>query len=443
MNGKRYFGAAALCVMALALAGCGQTAGSGTESGSSEVAASEASYRSVFTQEEMESGHASFAVAEHLYVDAEITPYEKYRDGLNSYYMEQVSEEGNAEDEDFPAQMSVFGQPREEFFQKLSSAVGFDITADQLEWFAPIEGQATVQAYNEGIPGGGEDTYMLSMMWLGMEAFGLDTPVYPEMWMYDMADDGFWLNNAHNDLNYSMQYAAPQGEVESLLSEGEILGWKDALEDLTGRTISDTWDGIQLTGERLEEISAAHPDMSAELDGWDYGTVDGYFFYYDMDGLPVEGLNLSYELKEGETATDAARACMTQDEDNNTLSALYQLGPLVVTDGERLLALEITSTRRAGDVYKEDQDIISPSDALATVAEYYNTQLLLDDVTVTDVRLIYAAYFTDPSEGTVDNAFLPFWKFTTYSADTGSSYEFVIDAVSGDVIVAGNYLENK
>ena len=48
--------------------------------------------RAELTQEEIESGHASFQMDENLVVDADITPKEKYAQGLASYYIKVFSE---------------------------------------------------------------------------------------------------------------------------------------------------------------------------------------------------------------------------------------------------------------------------------------------------------------------------------------------------------------
>ncbi|RKI19658.1 hypothetical protein D7V82_22810, partial [bacterium 1xD8-6] len=49
-------------------------------------------YRDSFTEEEKANGTAKFDLMENVTVNAEITPAEKYKDGLKKYYMKHFYE---------------------------------------------------------------------------------------------------------------------------------------------------------------------------------------------------------------------------------------------------------------------------------------------------------------------------------------------------------------
>ena len=51
-----------------------------------------ATYRDSFTEEEKASGTAKFDLMENVTVDVQITPAEKYKDGLKKYYMKTYFE---------------------------------------------------------------------------------------------------------------------------------------------------------------------------------------------------------------------------------------------------------------------------------------------------------------------------------------------------------------
>ncbi len=59
-------------------------------------------------------------------------------------------------------------------------------------------------------------------------------------------------------------------------------------------------------------------------------------------------------------------------------------------------------------------------------------------MTITEVRLVYAPYFTDPADGEMENVYRPFWKVTAYDESKEDTALFVFDAVSGDVAVYGD-----
>ena len=94
--------------------------------------------------------------------------------------------------------------------------------------------------------------------------------------------------------------------------------------------------------------------------------------------------------------------------------------------------MELDNFRDKGDIYKESMDIMTSEEVLKKIISYYKTKLLLDDVIITDIRLIYSGGFTDGEDGPVDNIFCPFWKVTVYDKEESKNKIFVYDAMTGE-----------
>ena len=413
-----------LCVLIL-LSGCavtetGDTVGTegtmGTEGGSQE-----ADYRTEFTDSELAEGYASFAVSEHLVVDAEITPYDKYADGLNSYYMTQCYEEGDVGDaESFLEEATIFGRQQDEFWELFSDASGVGISRSILEYGMT---ESYGYAFNEGLTGENGLGYFVLMNWMSFGA-GVWEPhaYYPMVSLVVSEEDNPAVQGSYDTyiMKSVLDYGGELAFADSTSLAAELKG---TLEELTGRRISDVWDCVAVTNEAVSTYAALE-------DGFEEYYC--FYFYYDLDGLGIEDLSLSYEMQDGESCTDGARYS-TLDE-SSVLVSLNEVAQVVAVGESGILWMQISSGRDKGGVYKEGLSVVPPSELLATVKEYYDTQLLVEDVTITQVRLVYSGYFTDGADGEIDNAFRPFWKVQAYDANEGSRRTFVFDAVSGELL---------
>ncbi len=179
---------------------------------------------------------------------------------------------------------------------------------------------------------------------------------------------------------------------------------------------------MAVSSEIIEEAGLDNNDFSNEY--------YSYSFYYEIDGVPVDNIGMTYELKDGETCTLEAR--YTSEATGSVLNSQSENAQQIIIGENGLLYLFISHLRDAGDVYREAQEIISPSEVLSKLADYYDTQVMTDTVTITEMRLVYSGYFTDGEDGEIDNAYLPFWKVTVYDESLDCYMEFVYDAVTGE-----------
>ena len=422
---KRLIGTALFCLMGL-LTAC--ASGGGTEA---DTAGND--YRQEFTDSELEEGYASFAIADHLSIDAELTPKELYQDGLNSYYMEDVYEEGDISDLD-ASECTLFGLSQEEFVSKLSGELGASYEWEDLEWENAGEGSAlSGSIYGE--------TGMEYTLWIHL-SYGavLQNPgaCHPELYIRETEADE---DPEYYSVYYMQQYLKDSSGECTFTdnSKEEAESWKSRIEEMTGRTLCDTWDvyaGNEENRNELVSVLEAQGDNTSEYSAMD--EFMAYLFYYDIDGLPFDNLYLSYTMKDNETCTSEARYGSSDDSSN--LQAVSENAQWVIINEDGPVRLDMDSFRYSGEIYKEDQTVISASEILGKIASYYDTKLLADEVTITQMRLVYSGYFTDGADGIIDTAICPYWKITIYDAAQGANLLFVYDAITGEVLKEAIYV---
>ncbi len=455
------------CVLAIGLvglAGCGQQGaenGAGTQGGSgsteqpseseeseeSEKELDESALRSDFTEEELADGQADFQVSEHLYVDAEVTPADVYAGGVASYYLETFYEDGTQEE--FAAHPQIFGQAQEDFFATLSDVLGVSITADLLDYMDDEETQQIVES-TDLLPADNGASYRVGVVWKTDEALA---GRYASKSVVNTFSDDASLDDINTVMGGCERYLSPDEKEGLLLTDDELAVWRETIGELTGRIISGFCDGIHVTEENVLAISEINSLYEGNWLDWKADPADGYYFYYDLDGLLIDVLSLTYALD-----PDDPEPCADDVEVRKELSQLRGTAELqnlsllhakddrvqeLVTDGTHMMGLYLCNRYQAGEVYREAQPVLSPSVPLEAVEAYYPEEKLTADVTVTQVRLVYAAYFTDPADGEIRNAYCPFWKVVVYDENLHENRMFVFDAVSGDILVQEEELPQK
>ncbi len=425
------------------LAGCGigtQNADDGMEQETeTEEYIDPSTLRSDFTEEELANGQASFRVSRYLWVDAEVTPAETYARDFASYYVEEVAEEGTMEV--FATSPCIFAQPVDDALLSLSDVLGFSIPSDQLE-FSMSENVASFSSENLMTDDGAG--YYVYLGWTGngasAECYATEPVIQIKKNAQDADEDALTsldlLGSYFTDCEV---YLESDPEEDHILTDAEVEEWRNTLADFTGRTLSDIWDCTHVTEDKLVDLYAVHSDDYTLYQLWDFDTaLDDYSFYWDLGGLPIEYLGLTYDLEGEETYADDIPIL-----NNKILYAAQQDAQELIMDDSGLIRLWITDLYQPGEEYREAQPVVSPSVPLAAVEEYYPEKSLTDNVTITQIRLVYSTYFTDPADGEMQNAFRPFWKVLAYDESKQENTLFVFDAVSGDVVMYGESLANR
>ena len=391
-------------------------------------------YRDSFTEEEKASGAAKFDLMENVTVDVQITPAEKYKDGLKKYYMKTYFETTVLKDR------KVFADNPILYGKKLSKVM--DIVSEEME--------AEFQSKKPEVDI--SDPYILSAEDVFRDKKGAD---YSFNVFWDTGEEEFdytkrlYCPQMHTELQNGLSGVPTAYEIVERLKDYrniEVSFLKDKnkkgmelkafLEKLLGRDLSDSWECIPVTEESVELLNKAFKDvsLSAHIDlkqGEEYCV---YRYYYDVKGFPFADLCLEYDVKEGETVSKIAGMSTIN---KKRLSGLSERSIICEVSQNGIVSIDTAKIRMEGDVYKKAEKVISPDTALQKVKNYYGKQIIRKPITVTEMSIVYTGYFTDGSEGEIQPTVAPFWRVRVYNNDVDGSKYFVYDAFTGEAIAEG------
>ncbi len=393
-------------------------------------------YRSEFTEEELESGRASFQMDEKLSVDADVTPRFSYENGLSSYYLEVISEPDSEDEGAFAENITFSSHSRDEWEKFLNSLQKGRLKGKEFELDRSI-----YELKDWKYDGKNGRTYTIWAGWSGWsKKYGLDSRfntaianIFPsqgenfEINIMDMMRNCLDDCGGCNDLDFLQD---PEEMAEKT---------RGFLEEASGRKICRKYEFVpagQKNLERLHELvkkeePSSLPQIESEMDK----RIGEFIFYYDVDGLPFKNLYLKYFLQGDETADSL---CYWSSPDSGNLVGISEHAQVADVDEKGLLKIDFSNTRRPGKVYKDKRSVAGPNQILEQIKAYYGRKLMLADVTVTDMELAYTGYFSDGSEGKIQPVVSPVWIVTVYDEElkgiSGKKREFVYDAFTGECL---------
>jgi len=389
-------------------------------------------YRDIFTKEEKTTGTAEFNLTENVKIDAQVTPIDKYKNGLKKFYMKHYFETKDLNDiNEFMKKPTLFGKDLSVIMSMLSEKLSgkfykkprFDAYDNKAK---EIIARSTFQDKNGNL-------YTFNTSWgTGDDRYGYDKGVYCPIMYIRLEEKSKAMSTQieHKILQYLKDFKNMEVSfIKDKRQTGEEL--KDYLEKLLGRDLSDTWDCIPVTEESIVALNNVYQTDITHLESKQ--EYCSYRYYYDVKGFPYTESYLSYQLKEGETASKLARMSTP----NNTLIGLCNPSIMCHLSKEGIIALDINNIRMEGDVYKEAEQVVDSNAILNKIKIFYEKQILIRPVTVTEVNIVYTGYFTDGNEGEIQPTVAPFWRVKVYNNDSNGSQFFFYDAFTGEAIVEG------
>ena len=410
---------------ALILGASVQLTACGTEDGSVSRGQSD-EYRTELTKDEIKGGHVSFHMDENLVVDADVTAEEKYEKGLSSYYLKVFCETEKKSEKKFLEAPTLSLHSFEEWEKMLNKILPgkFKDKTFQLD-----KKDADIQQAYQGENG---NSYSFHVNWSNYtrgveEKTRFNTPVIKVGF-----DSGGASYEAKTVRSYVQDYHGSD-EVSFLQdAEGYIERMKEFLKEITGRSVYEGYDFSVVSKETIGMLKEAHSWMT---------TIDepeeeyaAFYFYFDIDGLPLKRLTLEYLMENDETADEL---CYWSSEPGNRLTGLSEHEQEMLIDKDGVIYLECSNMWDSGEVYKEGLSVVSPNEALKQVKEHYSRQLLKEECVVTDIGLVYSGYFSDGADGEIRPIISPFWAIKVYEGDNKSYVYFVYDAYTGECISEG------
>ncbi len=391
-------------------------------------------YRDSFTEEEKASGAAKFDLMENVTVDVQITPAQKYKDGLKKYYMKTYFETKELKDKkDFADNPILYGKKLSKVMDMVSEEMEaeFQIKKPEVDISNPY-----VFSAEDVLQDKNGEKYSYNVFWdTGEEEFDYTKRLYCPQMHTELQNGLSGVPTAYEIVERLKDYR--NIEVSFLKDKNKKgMELKAFLEKLLGRDLSDSWECIPVTEESVELLNKAYKDvnLSAHVDlkqGEEYCV---YRYYYDVKGFPFTDLCLEYDVKEGETVSKIAGMSTIN---KKRLSGLSERSIICEVSQNGIVSIDTAKIRMEGDVYKKAEKVISPDTALQKVKGYYGKQILRKPITVTEMSIVYTGYFTDGSEGEIQPTVAPFWRVRVYNNDVDGSKYFVYDAFTGEAIAEG------
>ena len=411
-----------MCLVAASLFLC--ACGGGTEPESLGE-----SGRTSFTEEELESGHASFQIEENLTVDADITPKSVWEKDYAVYDVKVFCETDKGDSvKQFRKSPLLFRHTFEEWQKALA---GLESGKFKEKRFV-LDKDDQMELDYQGDNG---RTYRFQGDWGGMQkGLSYNSPFYcafakARADLDDWEDDGVYCAieesvpgySENNDLSFLDD---PDGTAEKV---------RDVLETISGRKIHEKYVFVPVGKKNRELVQEAQPNRGYDPEGKE---VAYFEFYYDVDGLPFSQMSLNYFPESGADVDDL---CYWTNLGNNNLLGVSEHEQSAIMDENGLILLDMCNRIEPGEICREASPVINPGEVLKKVKEFYGKQLLVSSHVISGLELAYAGYFSDGSDGeAIHPVILPVWvaevrkeapaggvtktKFV-YDARTGKTYQ--------------------
>lgn len=363
------------------------------------------------TSQDLEQEHIKLKLLEKVSVDADITPYSKYKDGLSAYYLSPHTDNHKKTDiKAYRKNPVLFNQSAEKVKKLIEEFDGGKFSLEEKvkvekEWikyvvsyrnasgekkqmnctFANDKGQfAGTEFYLEGVGCSGE---------------------YSSIGKSTLKDDPFYKEE-------SFSFAACD-EVERKI--------RTLVEQITGRKLAEESYCIPITEERYHTVMKAEKEDEADFPySGEYYVV---LMHFDIDGFPWKQMDIPMMEENGMELSDDI---VLQE---GQLFAREEWRQVAAYNADGLISLELDSFWYQGATYKEKEKVCTVEDILERTKTYFEDVLLKEPVTIYNISIAYSSYFTEPEEGVIKNVVRPFWVVTYWDGEQGT--KLVFDAYSG------------
>ena len=369
-------------------------------------------------------------------VEAEITSADKYKDGLESYYIENYFEtDEDTKHEDFVNTPSLFGNDMAAIDQVCSNVAGTELS---FKWGENEvlqeneEGNIILNRFTDYL----DQNYKFTMVWeTGAKFFDYTNRLYAASVCFQPETEGN-ENIANNIegilLNSNIDYEGItiDGMDKSTIGEKYL----HFIEDLTGREIYEDYVCIPVNSESGQMVNELLKENNMDA-SYIEGEEDYYYLRYNtaINGLRYSGDSFQYELSSDETASETAKIGSLNA---TTLSGLVEWPEEIWVTKEGLHSFFINSTRGAGKIYREKTECIDSEEVIAKALTCFDTQILKDNVVIYDVELEYVGDFGKDESGVIVPILTPAW-YVEARQENGTGYRLVYNAYTGEAIYEG------
>lgn len=371
------------------------------------------------SEKEMNQEHLELELMEKVTVDAEITPYDKYKAGLSSYYIESYYEGEEASGIDVESYMAtpvIFRRDIEKVKGLIEENSNGRFTDQEIE--IGENGTLHVTALYS------DTKEKWINCWLGIEDDGRVTGT--QFW-FQVAD-----GNESNEETYAgkiMLVYYPEYDRTSLSfadadETGEML--RDLLETLTGSEYAEKYECIPVSKENYQALKETG---NAGLEGSLAEEYYTYIFYHQVDGFRWKYLNLSIEMTEDIVLSEDVASKVI----NGYLFPSDEWTQVVAYGAEGIRSLQLDAYVVPTEIYKEQEQVADVSEVLKQVEAYFDTILVASPITIYSMEICYSSWFSDAADGPLESIVSPMWVVQYW--DGNSMKQLLFDAYTGKFLM--------
>lgn len=410
----------------------------GCSSGKKQKEETVSYYAGQLSEAEMDQEHISLQLSEKVSVDADITPYSKYKDGLNSYLTETAGDNEKIDIKSFEKNPEIFGKSFESIKEKiLEMGDGKYLKTEQETYYKKKYKSITLSVPYVSADGKKYVLQGIQNIDKKLHRQGAQLDLLP--WMdeeYYEGEDFSIENLSEITVGSIVKSYAMMGELDTegielafASQEEAVKQMKEFIVGLTGMELADDYDFAVVTKENYETIAElAYEDSDPAPLKKEYYVG---FFRPALDGLPWKEVHKPFDTA---ISTDASEE--EQERFNKRQELLMQPREMAVCLGEDgLLGFEVSSDVKVSDIYGEKKEICPISEIISGVQEYFSrggAVGTLIPVNIVKINLVYAGDVTEDYQSITT----PYWsvRYTTEMASGTLQSELIYDAVTGELL---------
>lgn len=357
---------------------------------------------------DIDAEHIQLDLSEKVHIDADITPYDRYKNGISSYYMDSYIDTVDKVDKEFlDENAKFFKQGMTEVLKLIESNMDGSFYWNERE----IIYDEYYMEYEIKVPHidtEGNERFF-SYIWSVREDGNIGSPeVYLRNWI-ETADDKTVTEGSGSEHNLGVDvydYVLESHGQDLTFAGATTTGekYKAILEEIMGETISEDYICVAVNKENLAKVADITGNeiyKEIELDEEFYRCV----FYRSIGGFSLKLLDCDMAWDgNGELASGVENQLW-----NDTLCARSEWPLVVDVDKNGIRFLELSAFTEVAGVYKENQKVIDIHELIEKVDEYFGVSYQVNEINIYNMELCYGAYFSDKEEGPIRNVAYPFW----------------------------------
>ena len=406
----------------------------GCSSEKKETKEEELYFQGELSEEEMNQSHLSLNLTEKTSVDADITPYSKYRDGLNSYLTEKAGNHETIDIKAFEKSPEIFGKSFADIENKVME-IGKGTFEDEKRKVRYKKGSSNITL---SVPYAGADgkKYVLEFTQetdkkLRQKGVTLSLTEKKNEEEYDNHDFSIEMlsdislgQNIRSWLN--MGYLNSEETELDFLSREEAAGqMRTFISEVTGMELAAECDCVMVSKNNYDTLAELNfPDKEAPSLEKEFYVG---FFYPVLDGL---------EWKSAYFSTSYAANDEEEKDFYKREKLLLQPDEMAVCIGEQGLGeFELSNMVKVTDIYEEKKEICPIDEILRGIQEYFSGNSAdgtLIPIKVINISLVYAGDVTEDYKSITK----PYWcvQYNKEIWSGGEKGEIYFDAGTGDLI---------